>query len=88
MNNDDLVIRDFTTTRADQLWLTDITEHLTGEGKLCLCATKNVHSNRIVDYSLDSPMTEELAVAAQRNAVAPRDLAGTMLHSDRGSQFR
>ncbi|AXL13788.1 IS3 family transposase [Microbacterium foliorum] len=86
--HDDLVLRDFTATRADQLWLTDITEHWTDEGKLYLCAIKDVHSNRIVGYSLDSRMTAELAVAALRNAVALREPLGTTLHSDRGSQFR
>ena len=86
--HDDLVLRDFTATRSDQLWLTDITEHWTDEGKLYLCAIKDVHSNRIVGYSIDSRMTAELAVAALRNAVALRDPVGTTLHSDRGSQFR
>lgn len=86
--HDDLVLRDFTATRPDQLWLTDITEHWTDEGKLYLCAIKDVHSNRIVGYSLDSRMTAELAVAALRNAVALREPTGTTLHSDRGSQFR
>lgn len=84
--HDDLVLRDFTATRPDQLWLTDITEHWTDEGKLYLCAIKDVHSNRIVGYSLDSRMTADLAVAALRNAVALREPLGTTLHSDRGSQ--
>ena len=39
--HDDLVLRDFTATRPDQLWLTDITEHWTDEGKLYLCAIKD-----------------------------------------------
>ncbi|MCE0510385.1 IS3 family transposase [Microbacterium sp. KKR3/1] len=86
--HDDLVLRDFTATRPDQLWLTDITEHWTDEGKLYLCAIKDIHSNRIVGYSLDSRMTADLAVAALRNAIALRDPVGTTLHSDRGSQFR
>ena len=41
-------------TRPNQLWLADITEHRTGEGKLYLCAIKDVLSNRIVGYSIDS----------------------------------
>jgi hypothetical protein len=45
---DDLVKRDFTATALNKLWLTDITEHWTGEGKLYLCAIKDVFSNRIV----------------------------------------
>jgi putative transposase len=36
--HDDLVERDFTADAPNQLWLADITEHWTGEGKLYLCA--------------------------------------------------
>jgi transposase InsO family protein len=75
------------------LWLADITEHRTGEGKLYLCAVKDVYSNRIVGYSIDSRMKSRLAVAALDHAVARRhqeggDVAGCVLHTDRGSQFR
>ena len=47
-----------------------------------------MHSNRIVGYSIDSRMKSSLAVAALRMAVARRDPRGTVVHSDRGSQFR
>ena len=80
--------RDFTASGLNELWLVDITEHCTDEGELYLCAIKDVHSNRIVGYSIDARMTAELAVAALRNAVALRNTVGTTLHSDRGSQFR
>jgi putative transposase len=86
--HDDLVLRNFTATRLNQLWLTDITEHQTSEGKLYLCAVKDVRSNKIVGYSIDSRMKASLAVSALRNAVRLRDVAGTVIHSDRGSQFR
>lgn len=87
--HDDLVQRDFTADGANQLWLTDITEHRTAEGKLYLCAIKDVYSNRIVGYSIDSRMKSRLAVNALGNAVARRgDVAGCVVHSDRGSQFR
>lgn len=46
--HDDLVGRDFTASAPNELWLTDITEHRTDEGKLYLCAIKDVYSNRIV----------------------------------------
>lgn len=72
----------------NRLLLTAITEHRTGEGKLYLCAIKDCFSNRIVGYSIDERMTATLAVAALRNAVAMRSPAGTVVHSDRGSQFR
>lgn len=87
--HDDLVDRDFTATRGNQLWLTDITEHRTAEGKLYLCAIKDVYSNRIVGYSIDSRMKASLAVASLRNAIRLRKPTGTVtVHSDRGSQFR
>ena len=86
--HDDLVDRQFTADRPNQTWLTDITEHNTAEGKLYLCAVKDVHSNRIVGYSIDSRMKSALAVSALRNAIALRDPSGTVIHSDRGSQFR
>jgi transposase InsO family protein len=87
--HDDLVQRNFTASDANELWLTDITEHRTGEGKLYLCAIKDVYSNRIVGYSIDSRMKSQLAVTALNNAVARRgQVAGCIVHSDRGSQFR
>jgi transposase InsO family protein len=86
--HDDLVRKVFTADAANRLWLTDITEHPTGEGKLYLCAVKDVHSGRIVGYSIDSRMKASLAVAALRNAIRLREPAGTIVHSDRGSQFR
>jgi transposase InsO family protein len=91
--HDDLVERDFTAEAPNRLWLADITEHWTGEGKLYLCAVKDVYSNRIIGYSIDSRMKSRLAVAALGNAVARRhaegvEVAGCVLHTDRGSQFR
>lgn len=87
--HDDLVQRDFTATRPNQLWLTDITEHWTDEGKLYLCAIKDVCGNKIVGYSIGDRMTARLAVNALNNAVEMRgNVAGCVVHSDRGSQFR
>jgi putative transposase len=86
--HDDLVLRDFTAPAPNRLWLTDITEHPTAEGKLYLCAVKDASSKRIVGYSIDSRMTSELAVNALRNALALRGGVTTTVHSDRGSQFR
>ena len=86
--HDDLVQRHFTADGPNRLWLTDITEHWTGEGKLYLCAIKDVFSNRIVGYSIDDRMTADLAVGALRMAIQRRRPVGTTVHSDRGSQFR
>ncbi|MGH8920445.1 MAG: IS3 family transposase [Actinomycetes bacterium] len=88
-SHDDLVRRVFSADRPNEVWLTDLTEHRTDEGKVYLCAVKDVYSNRIVGYSIDDRMKARLAVAALDHAVARRgDVAGCILHSDRGSQFR
>ncbi|WP_170307685.1 DDE-type integrase/transposase/recombinase, partial [Janibacter terrae] len=88
--HEDKVKRDFTATDVNRLWLTDITEHPTSEGKLYLCAVKDVYSNRIVGYAIDSRMKSRLAKKALDSAVARRrieghDVAGCVVHSDRGS---
>jgi len=87
--HDDLVRRNFSATAPNELWLGDITEHRTKEGKLYLCAIKDVFSNRIVGYSIDERMKSRIAVNALNNAVARRGpVAGCIFHTDRGSQFR
>jgi len=79
----------FAAEAPNQLWLVDITEHRTAEGNLYCCAIKDACSGRIVGYSIDSRMKSRLAVEALENAVAMRgDVAGCVVHSDRGSQFR
>ena len=87
--HDDLVQRVFRAPAPDLVWLTDITEHPTLEGKLYCCSIKDVFSNRIVGYALGPRMTARLAVSALRSAIARRQPEGTVVvHSDRGGQFR
>lgn len=85
----DLVNRNFTADEPNRLWLTDITEHHTKEGKLYLCAVKDVFSNRIIGYSIDNRMKSRVAVNALENALTSRGHPeSVVVHSDRGSQFR
>src|SRR5262245_43940912 len=87
--HDDLVQRNFRAGSLDVVWLTDITEHPTLEGKLYVCSIKDLCSNRIVGYASDERMTAHLAGRPLRSAIARRRPAGTVIvHSDRGGQFR
>jgi transposase InsO family protein len=88
--HDDLVRRQFTADAPNEIWVADLTEHRTAEGKLYLCAIKDLFSNRIVGWAMDERMKARLVIAAIEMAVARRDgdVAGCILHSDRGSQFR
>src|SRR5699024_10675715 len=88
-DEDGRVRHEFIADGPNQLWLTDITEHHTDEGKVYMCAVKDVWGNKIVGYSIGSRMKSSLAVRALENAVQMRGhVAGCVVHSDRGSQFR
>ena len=87
--HDDLVRRRFYASAPNQIWLTDITEHPTRNGKLYLCAVRDMFAGRIVGYSMGHRMQAALAVDAINMAVARRgDVVGCTVHSDRGGQFR
>jgi putative transposase len=88
-SHDDLVRRRFAADGPNQVWVVDLTEHRSDEGKIYLCAIKDLWSNRIVGWAIDSRMKARLVVAAIEMAAARRgdDLSGCILHSDRGSQF-
>ena len=87
--HDDLVERDFTADEPDQLWLTDITEHPTAEGKLYLCAIKDAcldADRRLLDGGADD--LASWPSTPLEHAVLRRSPPATIVHSDRGSQFR
>jgi putative transposase len=86
--HEDLVARRFVADRPDRLWFTDITEHPTGEGKLYSCCVLDCFSRRIVGWSIAGHVRSELVVDALQMAQWNRSNAtGTIVHSDRGSQF-
>ena len=87
----DLVERDFTRAQPNQLWVTDITEHRTREGKVYCCVVLDTFSRRVVGCSIDSTPTAALATNALGMAIETRlggqPAAGTVIHSDQGVQF-
>ena len=86
--HDDLLRREFIAFEQDEVWVTDITEHTTSEGKLYACVIKDLFSNRVVGWAIDKHMKASLAVKALRMAISLRRPKNTIVHSDRGSQFR
>ena len=63
-------------------------EQPTGEGKLYLCVIKDLLPNRIVGHAMGARMSAPLATRALAHAIGLRGPVGTILHSDRGGQFR
>ena len=84
----DLVRRSFRRDRPHELWLTDITEHPTREGKLYCCVVLDAFSRRVVGWSIDSTQTTLLVLNALGMATQRREHRdGLVIHSDRGVQF-
>jgi putative transposase len=84
----DLVDRQFHRTDRDRLWVTDITEHPTREGKVYCAVVLDVYSRRVVGWSIDSAPSATLVTNALGMAIDQRrPSGGTVIHSDQGTQF-
>ena len=85
----DLVNRQFTVDEPNRLWITDITEHPTEEGKLYCAAVMDAYSRLIIGWSIADHMRTELVTDALGMAIIRRKPENdtTILHSDHGSQY-
>jgi putative transposase len=85
----DLVDRKFRRDRPNQLWVTDITEHPTREGKVYCAVVLDAFSRRVVGWSISHNPTAALTSNALGMAIEQRDAArgATVIHSDHGTQF-
>ncbi len=84
----DLIGRKFAQTEPNRLWVTDITEHHTREGKVFCAVVLDVYSRRVVGWSIDSTQTSALVTNALGMAIANRSpQPGTIIHSDHAEQF-
>jgi putative transposase len=85
----DLVGRNFDRGHVDIVWSSDITYLTCGEGDMFLCAIRDEHSRRALGWAVDDHMRTELVTLAVRRAVFVRGgrCRGTILQSDRGSQY-
>ena len=85
----DLVERRFDRPGPDQLWVTDITEHPTREGKVYCCVVLDVFSRRVVGWAIDSHQAAPLVTNALGMAINNRTPIPdqTVIHSDHGSQY-
>jgi putative transposase len=87
----DLVKRDFKRDGPNQLWVTDITEHPTREGKIYCCVVLDAYSRRVVGWAIDSRQRADLATSALGMAIDSRGINGRIpggvIHGDHGIQF-
>jgi transposase InsO family protein len=85
----DLVKRVFTAPAPDTVWCGDMTEIITGEGKLYLATVIDLYSRRILGYAMGAHHDADLVVAALNMAAVTRGghVDGVIFHSDRGSEY-
>jgi putative transposase len=87
--SEDLVERAFDPTEPDRLWVMDVTEHPTEEGKVYLAVVLDAFSRRVVGWSIADHVRSELVVDALQMAIWRRRPASgeTIAHSDHGSTY-
>jgi putative transposase len=84
----DLVQRDFTATRPNQLWVADLTYVATWRGFVYVAFVTDAFSRRIVGWRAAPHMRSDLALDALEQALYDREAdAGLIHHSDRGGQY-
>jgi putative transposase len=83
-----LLDQDFSASRPNEKWLTDITYIPTAEGWLYLAVVLDLYSRRIVGWAMSNSLERSLVLAALQMALDTRQpLPGLLHHSDRGSQY-
>jgi len=86
---DNLLRRNFEAPAPNQKWVSDITYIKVGRTWLYLAAVMDLFSRKIVGWALDSHMREGLILEALDMAISHRAIKrDTLIHSDRGVQYR
>jgi transposase InsO family protein len=85
----DLVERDFSASRPNELWLSDLTYVATWRGFVYVAFVIDVYARRIVGWRVSSSLRTDLALDALEQAIWARQLDSDRLvhHSDRGVQY-
>ena len=86
----DLVQRDFTASRPDELWFADFTYLRCWEGVVYFAFVIDAHSRQIVGWQFAGHMRTDLVLDALRMALAQRCAGADVVlihHSDAGSQY-
>ena len=77
--------RNFVADRPGQVWLADLTYIATGEGWLYLAAVLDLHTRKIIGWSMRETLHTEIALEALTMAIVrQRPPPGLIHHSDRG----
>lgn len=86
---ENLVNRQFSASKPNQIWLSDITYiHTVRHGWTYLASILDVCTRKIVGFNFSRKMNKQLVISALENACYKQgNSRGVILHSDRGSQY-
>ncbi|WP_434752583.1 IS3 family transposase [Paenibacillus amylolyticus] len=83
-----LLKRDFKADRANQKWVTDVTQFRVGESWIYHSAVKDLFNNEIVAYQMSHKNDNLLVLQTFENAFnKTKDVTGLIVHSDQGFQY-
>ncbi|MBJ22459.1 MAG: IS3 family transposase [bacterium] len=84
----DLVKRDFTADRPNQLWVADITYVAIWTGFICVAFLTDIFSRKVVGWRVSKSLRSDLALDALEQALHARPRKEKLIHhSDRGAQY-
>lgn len=84
----DLLERDFSATRPNERWVADVTEFVTGEGKLFLAGVRDLYGRGLVGWAMGERQNADLVIDAVVMAIGRRNPTGPLVHhSDKGSTY-
>ena len=86
---ENLLKRDFSTTKPNEKWVADITYvHTAQDGWCYLASVLDLHLKKIVGYCFSKTMTKDIVLTALDQAVKTHNPSpGLIVHTDRGSQY-
>jgi len=85
---DNLLDRNFSVQKPNQVYVGDITYIHTDQGWLYLATVIDLFSRKLVGYKMSSRMTKDLVISALHNALKSRGYPkNVIVHTDRGSQY-
>ncbi len=85
---ENILSQDFTASKPNEKWLTDITEIQCSDAKLYIAPIFDCYGGEIISLAMDTNMKKELCIKAVKEAYRIRKPGkGVILHSDAGSQY-
>lgn len=84
---ENLLNREFSTTRPNEKWVTDITYLTFNNKRIYLSVIRDLYNNEVMAYQISKYNNLKLVTDIVNNALRERKVHETVLHSDRGYQY-